>query len=124
MKTLISLTLTLALAAVAVMVFAGPSMAAEKLNAGDSMYLIPDSFIPTAEPAGTVGNLALSKLNAGDSMFLVPDSFIPTAEPAADPHVASVEGSSAGGLRTAEGFTGLHNGITDFSGRAYDDPSL
>jgi hypothetical protein len=122
MKKFISLTLTIALAITAVVIFAGPSMAAEKLNAGDSMFLVPDSLIPTAEPAGTQEGLALSKLNAGDSMFLVPDSFIPRAEAAVADPVASVEGSNAGGLRTID--DPLHNGVTDFSGRAYDDLGL
>ena len=34
--------------------------------------------------------------------------------------VASVEGSNAGGLRSAEPSMELSNGITDFSGRTYD----
>lgn len=34
--------------------------------------------------------------------------------------VAPVEGSNAGGLRSAEPGTQLINGITDYSGRSYD----
>jgi hypothetical protein len=37
--------------------------------------------------------------------------------------VASVEGSNAGGLRSAEPSMELNNGITDFSGRTYDSLS-
>src|SRR5574340_153039 len=84
MKKLITLTLTMALALTAVAVFAGPSMAGDKLNAGDSMFMVPDRFIPVAEPV---------------------------VKPAGDP-------------RIAEEIAELSNGITDFSGRSYDEPGV
>ena len=128
MKKLITLTLTLALALAAVAVFAGPSMAADKLDAGDSMFMVPDRFIPAAEPVVKPAGdpriaEEIAELSNGitdfsgrsyDSPVTTPDRLAGVRE--------SVEGNEAGGPRSVEVFKGLYNGITDFSGRSYDHP--
>ncbi len=128
MKKLMLFTLTTSFVLAAVTVFSGPSMAADKLNAGDSMFMVPDRFIPSAEPVVRPAGdprvaEEIAKLSNGITDF--------TGKSYDDPALAtiqtdnpSVEGSSAGGPRAVEVFKDLANGVTDFSGRSYDHPGL
>ncbi len=125
MKKLMLFTLAMSFA---VAVFAGTSMAADKLNASDSMFGVPDRFIPVAEPvvkpAGdpTVAE-DIARLSNGITDF-AGRSYDDTGLNATLTAKNSVEGSSAGGPRADAVFKDLHNGITDFSGRSYDHPGL
>lgn len=128
MNKLISLTLTMAFALTAVLAFSGPSMAADKLNAPDSMFGVPDRFIPVAEPVVKPAGdpriaEEIAELSNGITDFsgasydhpgVTPDRLAAVRE--------SVEGNEAGGPRAVELFKDLYNGITDFSGRSYDHP--